>query len=60
MEHEHALSGVGPRRQLRESTRRVLELKRRYPSLRILGAHDPAAETILHDATRSSTACVDV
>lgn len=59
MEHDQTLSGVGPRRQLHESTRRVLELKRRHPNLRILGAHDPAAETTLHAAARSSLAGVD-
>ena len=43
MEHDHIVPGVGSHRQLRESTHKVLELKRRHPGLRILGAHDPAA-----------------
>ena len=47
MERDQVLSGVGPRRQLVESTRRVLELKRQHPNLRILGAHDPAAARTL-------------
>ena len=54
MEHDHTLSGVGPRRQLRESTERVLELKTRHPDLRILGAHDPAAAATLGASTRHS------
>lgn len=54
MEHDQVLSGVGPRRQLRDSTQRVLELKTQHPSLRILGAHDPAAAVILHATTPPS------
>jgi glyoxylase-like metal-dependent hydrolase (beta-lactamase superfamily II) len=47
MEHDHVLPGVGSHRLLQESTRRVLDLQRRHPGLRILGAHDPAARTAL-------------
>lgn len=47
MEHDHVLPGVGSHRQLQESTRRVLELQRRHPGLKILGTHDPAAQTSL-------------
>ena len=47
MEHDQVLSGVGSHRRLKNSTRQVLELKRRLPGLRILGAHDPAAHAIL-------------
>lgn len=47
MEHDHALPGVGSHRRIEESTGQVLELKRRHPGLRILGAHDPAAQTTL-------------
>jgi glyoxylase-like metal-dependent hydrolase (beta-lactamase superfamily II) len=47
MEYEHALPGVGSHRQIKNSTREVLDLKRRHPGLRILGAHDPAAHAIL-------------
>jgi glyoxylase-like metal-dependent hydrolase (beta-lactamase superfamily II) len=59
MEHDRALSGVGSRRQLRESTRRVLDLKRRHPDLRILGAHDPGAAATLHAPARSPAVGVD-
>lgn len=47
MEHDHALPGVGSHRQIENSTRQVLDLKRRHPGLRILGAHDPDAHAIL-------------
>lgn len=43
MERSGALPGVGSRRELRATTTRVLELKRRHPGLRLLAAHDPAA-----------------
>lgn len=42
METAGVLPGVGSPRQLRATTKRVLELKRRNPGLQILGAHDPA------------------
>lgn len=51
MERDHIVPGVGSARKLRESTDRVLALKRRHPHLRILGAHDPAAARLLEEAT---------
>jgi N-acyl homoserine lactone hydrolase len=42
--------GVGERRALLESTHAVNELKRRYPDLVILAAHDPAAAPLLAQA----------
>ena len=45
MERGNVVRGVG--QQLKDTTRRVLELKRRHPGLRILGAHDPAAPATL-------------
>lgn len=45
MERGNVVRGVG--QQLKDTTRRVLELKRRRPGLRILGAHDPAASATL-------------
>ena len=47
MEHDHALPGVGSRRQIKNSTQQILDMKQRHPGLRILGAHDPAANAIL-------------
>ena len=55
MEHDHVISGVGSQRQLRDSTSQVLELKRHHPGLRILGAHDPAAQMILATPPTKST-----
>jgi glyoxylase-like metal-dependent hydrolase (beta-lactamase superfamily II) len=55
MEHDHVIPGVGSHRQLQDSTRRVLELKRRHPGLRILGAHDPAAHATLTQPQRQRT-----
>ena len=56
MEHDQVISGVGSQRRLEDSTRQVLELKRRLPGLRILGAHDPAAEVALAAERHSTTA----
>jgi hypothetical protein len=39
--------GVGKARQLRESSRLVLEFERRIGALEILSAHDPTAATRL-------------
>jgi glyoxylase-like metal-dependent hydrolase (beta-lactamase superfamily II) len=50
MEHEGTLPGVGSTKQLRATTARVIELKRRLPGLRILAAHDPGAEGALSAA----------
>jgi hypothetical protein len=45
--------GVGKRRQLRESTAKVNQLRRRYSDLVILPAHDPgAADRLQQAATR--------
>jgi N-acyl homoserine lactone hydrolase len=43
--------GVGSRRQLREATAMVNEMRRRYPGLAILPAHDPGAADRLAQAT---------
>lgn len=51
MERDRIVPGVGSARQLRESTDRVLALKRRHPDLQILGAHDPAAARLLTEVT---------
>ena len=40
---QRQLPGVGGRRQLVETTEKVLALKRRIPDLVILPAHDPTA-----------------
>ena len=49
------IPGVGKPRGLRRSTRLVNALKRRYPELVVVAAHDPAAETLLKKAvTRSA------
>jgi glyoxylase-like metal-dependent hydrolase (beta-lactamase superfamily II) len=47
MERDGTVPGVGSARRLRESTDRVLAMKRRCPDLRILAAHDPAAACLL-------------
>lgn len=47
MEGGNVPPGVGSQRQLKDTTRRVLELKRRHSGLRILAAHDPAAPATL-------------
>jgi glyoxylase-like metal-dependent hydrolase (beta-lactamase superfamily II) len=52
-ERDGIVPGVGSPRQLRDSTDRVLALKRRHPHLRILGAHDPAAARLLAEATET-------
>lgn len=52
MQRDLTLSGVGPRRQLSETTRRVVELQRRNPGLRVLAAHDPAAASALYGSRR--------
>jgi N-acyl homoserine lactone hydrolase len=44
------LPGVGNRRLLAESTRKVLALQQRYPSLVVLPAHDPTAAQRLLDS----------
>jgi N-acyl homoserine lactone hydrolase len=44
------LPGVGKRRLLAESTRKVLALHERYPSLVVLPAHDPTAAQRLLDS----------
>jgi N-acyl homoserine lactone hydrolase len=46
--------GVGQSRGLRESTHAVNELKRRYPDLVILAAHDSAAAPLLAQALEAS------
>ncbi len=47
MEHKNVIPGAGSARQLKATTRLVLDLKRHHPGLRILGAHDPAAPATL-------------
>jgi glyoxylase-like metal-dependent hydrolase (beta-lactamase superfamily II) len=42
--------GVGSRRQLRETGRKVLALRANHPGLQILAAHDPAAAGLLDAA----------
>jgi N-acyl homoserine lactone hydrolase len=42
-----ALPGVGNKRQMREATRRVNELRRQLPGLVVLPAHDPSAASRL-------------
>jgi N-acyl homoserine lactone hydrolase len=44
------LPGVGARRQLAESTRKVLALQQHQPGLVVLPAHDPAAARRLLDS----------
>jgi hypothetical protein len=44
------LPGVGTRRQLAESTRKVLALEQQLPGLVVLPAHDPAAAQRLLDS----------
>ncbi|HEY7146899.1 MAG TPA: N-acyl homoserine lactonase family protein [Streptosporangiaceae bacterium] len=44
------IPGVGARRQLRQSSRDVLELARRLPGLVVLPAHDPGAAQRLLDS----------
>ncbi|MEA2001665.1 MAG: MBL fold metallo-hydrolase [Actinomycetota bacterium] len=57
MEHKNVFPGVGSTRALKDTTSRVLELKKRHPGLRILAAHDPAAAAALtsneHQHTRT-------
>jgi N-acyl homoserine lactone hydrolase len=43
------LPGVGNRKLLAQSTRRVLALQERYPGLVVLPAHDPTAAQRLPD-----------
>lgn len=50
MERDRTVPGVGSPRRLRETTDRVLAMKRRCPDLRILAAHDPAAARLLAGA----------
>ena len=45
--------GVGARRVLRESTEKVLQLRRSMPGLVILPAHDPAAAQRLQESERT-------
>jgi N-acyl homoserine lactone hydrolase len=49
------IPGVGARSGLRRSTRAVNALKRRYPDLVVLAAHDPAAAQLLEHALDAST-----
>ena len=58
MENESVIPGVGSTRQLDDTTRRVLELKRRQPGLRILAAHDPSAEATLTNKQHQQPAAV--
>lgn len=58
MEHDLVKPGVGSARQLKETTSRVLELKRRHPGLRILAAHDPGAAEILASIQRGHNPAV--
>ncbi len=44
------LPGLGHRAGVKNSSQRVLELRRRRPGLVVLAAHDPAASTMLADA----------
>jgi N-acyl homoserine lactone hydrolase len=48
--------GVGQRRGLRRSTRAVNDLRRTYPDLVILAAHDPAAAPLLEAALQQGVA----
>jgi hypothetical protein len=48
--NEVQVPGVGKHSELIKSTKLVLELKKNYPGLVILAAHDPAAQTALHEA----------
>jgi N-acyl homoserine lactone hydrolase len=48
--------GVGERGGLLESTRAVNELRRIYPDLVVLAAHDPAAAPLLGQALEASSA----
>jgi N-acyl homoserine lactone hydrolase len=50
--------GVGSRRRLRESTAMVNQMRRQYPDLVILPAHDPGAADRLAQATGQSPATV--
>ena len=47
--------GVGSRRRLREATAMVNQMRRQYPDLVILPAHDPGAAARLAQATASVT-----
>ncbi len=53
MEHG-AISGTGDRRQLRDTTAKILELKENMPGLTILTAHDIRAADNLHNTVWSA------
>ena len=46
------IPGVGKRSQLFRTTRMINELRKRYPDLVVLAAHDPAARGLLEAANR--------
>jgi glyoxylase-like metal-dependent hydrolase (beta-lactamase superfamily II) len=48
-----AVPGVGSKRILLETTRKINELKRKLPGLVILAAHDPSAKSLLDGALRA-------
>lgn len=49
--NEVRVPGIGKHSELVKSTLSVLELKKKYPQLVILAAHDPTSQAALHKAT---------
>jgi N-acyl homoserine lactone hydrolase len=47
------IPGVGKAAQLRETTSKVNEFRRRHPGLVVLAAHDPSASTALYRTLKS-------
>jgi glyoxylase-like metal-dependent hydrolase (beta-lactamase superfamily II) len=54
MEHEH-VPGIGQRRELLDSTRKVNMLRAKYPGLVVLAAHDHGAAASLAAAERATS-----
>jgi N-acyl homoserine lactone hydrolase len=54
---EHGrVPGVGHRKQLQETTRKIAALRQRYPDLVVLAAHEPGSAARLADANRAADA----